>query len=293
MGGYVCWPDCDLGTHVSVMLSLEPVAAGEWTADVPDTWHQGRGTWGGIVLALIVKGAELAAAVVAAPGKTPVVRSVSGSMSGPLLVGVATVKTRIIRAGSNVITVGVDLLNEGDTEVAASAVVVLGSARASALDISGAPWQIAPPAEVAAALTTGIPDGPDFDFMGQGPEFFSHLGAKPVQAFPGLNDPHATTIGWIRLVGLSDVADAAWLAALSDAWWTATIVGTDGTRPMATISFQVDLLIDATTLDTTSHLLHVGRNQGAHEGYVAEARELWTPSGQLAARCNQMVAVIR
>jgi acyl-CoA thioesterase len=278
---------------VNLAIGLSPVAAGEWSAQVPDTWHQGRGAWGGIVLAIMVRGAELAAADVAAPGKKPVVRSVSGSMSGPLLVGTATVKTRIIRAGSNVITVGVDLLNEGDTEVAASAVVVLGSARASALDISGGAWQIAPPHDVADALAAGIPDGPDFDFMAQGPEFFGHLGAKPVQGFPGLKDPHATTIGWIRLKGFSDVADAAWLAALSDAWWTATIVGTDGTRPMATISFQVDLLIDATSLDTTSHLLHVGRNQGAHEGYVAETRELWTSSGQLAARCNQMVAVIR
>jgi hypothetical protein len=114
-----------------------------------------------------------------------------------------------------------------------------------------------------------------------------------VQAFPGLKDPHATTIGWIRIEGFSAVADTAWLAALSDAWWTATIVGTDGTRPMATISFQVDLLVDPSTLDPSGYLLHVGRNVGAHEGYVAETRELWTASGQLAARCNQMVAVIR
>jgi hypothetical protein len=293
MGRHVGWPDRALGTRVSEAIGLEPVAPGEWTSLVPDTWHQGRGAWGGMVLAVIVRGAELAGAEVSAPGKKPVVRSVSGSMSGPLLVGTATVKTRIIRAGSNVITVGVDLLNEGETEVAAAAVVVLGSARASALDIGGAPWQIAAPDDVAAALAAGVPEGPDFDFMGQGPEFFGHLGAKPVQAFPGLKDPHATTIGWIRLPDFSPVADAAWLAALSDAWWTATIVGTDGTRPMATISFQVDLLIDATSLDTAAHLLHVGRNQGAHEGYVAETRELWTPSGQLAARCNQMVAVIR
>jgi hypothetical protein len=272
---------------------LTPVAANEWTAQVPDTWHQGRGAWGGIVLANLVRGATLAAEPVSAEGKTPVVRTLSGSMSGPLLVGTATVQARVIRAGSNVVTVGVDLLNAGETEVAAAAVVVLGSARASALDISGAAWQMTPADDVASALAAGIPTGPDVDFMGQGPEFFGHLGAKPLQAFPGLNDPHATTIGWIRLPDFASIPDAAWLAALTDAWWTATIVGTDGTRPMATVGFQVDLLIDPTTLDPSEHLLHVGRNQGAHEGYVAETRELWTASGHLAARSNQLVAVIR
>lgn len=293
VGGDVGRSDRHVGAHVSLTGGLEPVAVGEWTAQVPDTWHQGRGAWGGIVLAIVVQAAELAAAEVAAADKKPVVRSLSGSMSGPLLVGTATVRARVIRAGSNVITIGVDLLNEGDSEIAASSVVVLGSARASALDIGGLPWQIAPPEDVARALAAGIPDAPDFDFMGQGPEFFGHLGAKPVQAFPGLNDPHATTIGWIRLTDVPPLADAAWLAALTDAWWTATIVGTDGSRPMATISFQVDLLIDEGLLDTAEHLLHVGRIHGAHEGYVAESRELWSASGQLVARCNQMVAVIR
>jgi acyl-CoA thioesterase len=214
-------------------------------------------------------------------------------MAGPLLTGIATVKTRIVRAGSNVTTVSVDLLNDGDSDIATTAVVVLGSARASASDITGTPWQIAPPDDVATALAAGVPAGPDFDFMGQGPEFFGHLGAKPVQAFPGIQDPHATTIGWLRINDVPPPADAAWLAALTDAWWTATIVGTDGSRPMATISFQVDLLVDPSTLDPSGYLLHVGRNHGAHEGYVAETRELWTASGQLAARCNQMVAVIR
>jgi hypothetical protein len=225
--------------------------------------------------------------------KTPVVRSVSGAMSGPLLVGTAHLYVRVIRAGSNVTTIGVDLCNTGANDISASALVVLGTARASARDVGGPEWNFAPSADVAAVLQAGVPDGPDFNFAGLGPEFLSHLGAKPTQSFPGQHDPHATTMGWLRLINAEIEADATWLTALTDAWWTVALVGTDGTRPVATVSFHADLIADPSTLDPTTYLLHVGRAHGASEGYVAESRELWSPTGELVARCNQTVAVIR
>ena len=283
----------DVVAGVSLATGLVRQSPDEWTWDLPETWLQGRGVWGGLILAGAVRAAELVVSNYNPDVPVPSVRSVSGAMAAPLLAGRARLVTRVIRRGSAVTTIGVDLINSPTNEIAATTNVVIAGPRVTALDVGGPAWEIAPPDDVAAALLRGVPDVPDADTAGLAPEFFQHLAVRPIQGYPGQQDPTATTLGWLRLIDENHTADAAWLAAMTDAWWTMSQVGTDGRRPVATVSFHTDLIADPTALDPSDYLLHVGRTYGARAGYVSESRELWTRQGTIAARMSQVVAVIR
>ena len=278
-----------------VRLTDSVIAVGpdRWSWEIPAGWRQGRGAWGGIVIAGATHVGELVARALNDGAEPQVVRSVNGVMVAPLIAGPAILATRVVRAGSSVVTVSVEISNVGADQPAAIASVVIGSPRATTHEVEGPLWREPAPAEVAAVLNAGVPDVPDADFGDLAPEFFGQLATKPLTGFPGQRDARAPTLGWLRLKDAPDRGDAAWLAALTDAWWTIAIVGTDGTRPVATTSFQADLIVNAADLDPTGYLLHVGRAQGARDGYVAETRELWTREGALAARNNQVVAIIK
>jgi hypothetical protein len=217
-------------------------------------------------------------------------------MAGPWLPGKGLVTTRVVRSGSSVTTISVDVINAGDaSDVAASALVVIATDRPSAAEIDGLPWQqIAEPA-VAEALERGYTSYDPIDLTKLGPEFFAHLDIRPVSGFPGANDPRTVTMGWTRFKD-APAATSAWLAACTDMWWPATMTGTNPLRPFATVTFEIMLLVDPTAepvLNPSEPLLHVGRNVGARGGYVTETAELWAADGRLATTATQLIAVIK
>ena len=81
------------------------------------------------------------------------------------------------------------------------------------------------------------------------------------------------------------VRDAAFVAALIDAWWPAALVRTSP-RPLATIAYTLDLLADPAVIDDTP-VLYRGTVPVAADGYFVETRELWTADGRLLALNHQ------
>ena len=63
-------------------------------------------------------------------------------------------------------------------------------------------------------------------------------------------------------------------------------------RPMATITFAFQALVDPRTLDPDAPLFHAARALGNDDGYVAEIRELYTESGRLVGLNQQTFAVL-
>jgi hypothetical protein len=62
--------------------AVTPLGDGRFAADIPDGWQQGRGAFGGLVLAALLRAMEAAE-----DDRARVTRSLSGELCGPVLPG--------------------------------------------------------------------------------------------------------------------------------------------------------------------------------------------------------------
>jgi len=258
----------------------DPAAGLTW--DVPDTWQQGRGAWGGLVVAALAR-----AALAAEPDPVRRLRSVSIQILAPVPAGRVRLDTTPLRIGTGMSTRSVRLTRDG--EVLAGGVVVLGAPRAPDLDTSGPLWR-----------TPSRPDVPSYDDVpvaalppGVGPVFTQHLQLRPVSGWPASGASEVLT--WVKLLDPPGEAahDDAGVVALVDALWPALLLLLPGMRPVATVTFEAAVVSDPAGLDPAEPLLHRGRVVAARDGYVVETRELWSPAGDLVVTNVQTMAVIR
>jgi acyl-CoA thioesterase len=251
--------------------------APDGTLTVREGWRQGRGAYGGLTIAAAIRAIEQR---VADPRRT--VRTVTAEIPGPTLAGTAKFAVEILRSG-NSLTVARAALAQG-SEVTTHAVAVLAATR----DIPDPPaWRDlvlpeAPPASSVAPLRT---DGPF-------PEFVQHFEYRLVSGVPYSGSAAAQTIGWVRARDPGTPRDAAFLAAMIDAWWPASLARAKAPRPLATIGFTLELVGDASSVGDAP-LLYRGTVPIAGDGYFLETRELWTGDGHLLALNHQTFAVIR
>jgi hypothetical protein len=258
---------------LSVTL-VERVGPGRFKARVPDGWQQGRGAFGGLVLG------TLARAILAdEPDASRVLRTLSGDLCGPVLPGEAEIVTRSLRRGSNQSNVAAELRQGG--EVLALASAVLSTPRPS----PSLPPAEAPPAcdwRALPVVAIGPPAGPAFaqhyEFRSLGPPF------GPTS--------EARASGFVReRVPLAQL-DAPALIARLDAWWPTLFLAEGKRRPIATVSFVAEILIDPASLVPTEPLRHRAQMAGSHEGFCVELRELWQGE-RLVALNQQTFAVLK
>jgi acyl-CoA thioesterase len=252
-------------------LAEATTPAADGTLVVHEGWRQGRGAYGGLTIGAAIRAIE---ARVADPRR--VVRSVTAELPGPTLPGSARFEVDILRAG-NSLTVARAALHQGDA-VTTHAVAVLAAPR----EAHGYAWN-----------ERARPDAPDWRSIdplalaGPFPEFTQQFEYRAVAGAP-LSGRHAVTVGWIRAREPGAPRDAAYVAAMIDAWWPATLVRV-AMRPLATIAFTLELVGGACT---DAALLYRGTVAVAGDGYFLETRELWTEDGSLVALNHQTFAVI-
>ena len=252
-----------------------PLGDGAFAFTFPDGWQQGRGMFGGLVVAAMIRAVE----ATVDDGRS--LRSITAELCGPTLPGPAVVRTEVLRAGSGVSTIAARLI-QGDA-IQAHAVVVLGKPRAGDTDATG----LAPPPESSWRDVPVVPVAPPF-----GPDFARFFEFRNTGALP-FSGKHATQAsGWIRPHN-AQKRDAAWVAACADAWWPVLFAQVSAPRPMATIAFSLQLLCDPATLDADAPLRHVARTIAVSQGYAVEYRELWDADGRLVALNEQTIAVIK
>lgn len=244
---------------------------------VEDGWQQGRGAFGGLVVASLVRAIE------AAEGASDRrVRSVTAELPGPLLVGEAEIRVERLRAGTGVSTWAARTVQGGET--VAHAVAVLGKARAHALSFV----DVAPPAMIDFASLAPAPRiGPP------APAFAAHFEYRPTGPAPFSGSREARVEGWVRPREPGPARDAAYVAACVDAYWPAIFPRLDAPRPMATIAFTLEVLGGCDGLDPEAPLYHRGVALAATEGYVSERRELFGHDGGLVAQNHQTFVVIK
>jgi hypothetical protein len=239
---------------------------GNW--DVADTWQQGRGAWGGLVAAAVVRAAEAAESVQS--GSDAVargVRSVSLQILAPVPAGPVRVGTALLRRGSSTASWRVELtpyaispddMSPGSEEVLAHAVVVLGDPRAADVADRHGAAPDAPPWQQVERLQIGPP---------LGPAFAAHLEFRIVTGLPYtggdiLRGDERDIIAWVRPAGQVTQYDAS-------------------------------LLIDPADVDPALPLLSRSWLIGLQDGYFTEIRQLWTGDGRLAVHNTQTMVVIR
>lgn len=257
-------------------LGIRPIDDGlVWS--VPDGWQQGRGAWGGLVVAACVAAVELRES----PDRP--VRAVTVQMAGPVLVGEQRLQVAEVRRGSAMTTWNVDIVDGGGATVV-HASIICGAPRdvdAEAL----ATWGLARMGDQPAWTDVPeIPVGPP-----QGPDFGPHMSFRPLAGIPG-SAGKARTRGWISFTdGRPWTAGRA--LGIVDAWWPGALVASHGMRPLATVMFAATLVLDPCELDTQP-LFYEGELTAGHDGFTSELRRLWTPDGRLVVENLQSIVII-
>jgi acyl-CoA thioesterase len=267
---------------MSLCDASTPLPAGDaFRLDVEPGWRQGRGAYGGLTIAAMIRAIEQR---VGDPARK--LRSVTAELFAPVAAERADIAVEILRAG-NSLTVARAALAQG-TEPRAHAVAILATSRPGAgpvawLDLAPpqvAPWAQVPPAPIGQPATAGA-----------WPEFAQHFEYRVLEGLP-MSGGAARTTGWIRPRDAGRARDAGYIAAVMDAWWPAALVRFTALRPLATIAYTLDIVGGVDGLSPDSPLLYRGTVPVCGDGYFLETRELWGEDGRLVAINQQTFAVI-
>jgi hypothetical protein len=258
-----------------LLCTPERVSEGRLRCVLPEGWKQGRGLFGGLVTALMVRALEAQA-----PGRP--LRSLTSELCGPLQAGEVSVRVETLREGNAVTTCAVRLEQGG--QVQAHGVAVLGKARVTDRDSV----HLERPALAPWSTVEVVPVEPPF-----GPEFAPFFEFRAARYFPLSGEKEPRTEGWVRLKDAGPTRDAAFLAACIDSWWPALFTIEETMRPMATVAFTFQPFVHFEGLDPASPLFFRGKLVAASDGYCVELRELWGEDGRLLALNQQTFVIIK
>ena len=255
-----------------------PVRDGDhYRLDVADGWQQGRGAFGGLVLAALTRAMDHALA-----DPTSRLRTLSGELPAPTLPGPAELRVEVLRRGSAMATLAARLIQHG--EVRAHAVGVFGRARAPVQ------WQTLVPPSVPSWADVPVLAGPGGAL---GPPFVRHFELRSIGPPPFSRASEARCTGWVRPRDPGPLRDAAYVVANADVYWPAAFAVLAAPRPMATVAYTLELIEPLDELDADAPLLHRAYGPAAVDGFCFETRELWGADGRLIARNHQSFAVIK
>lgn len=255
----------------------ERLDADRFQAEIPDGWQQGRGAFGGVVLGNLARALQ---AFDAEPERT--LRSLTAEICGPVVPGPALILVERLRTGTGVSTLAARLSQGG--EVLAHAVGVLGKERSTDTDFCDVPQPAMPPWREVPAIELGPPIAPVFT---------QHMEYRVTSGPPYQGHGAPIVHGWVRPRDPGPTRDAAYLAAMIDAFFPAIAQRMPGPRPIATVAFTLEVLGSLAGLDPEAPLFHHGRTLAARGGYLAETRTLHGEDGRLLAVNHQTIAVIK
>ena len=264
-----------MSTTFESLTTPSRVNADRFAIEVPDGWQQGRGAFGGLVLAMMARAAETFAH---APERA--LRTLTAELCGPVLPGPAEISVEALRVGSGMSTLAARLV-QGNA-VQAHAVAVLGRSRDPEPAASSLERPAMPPWRDTAEVS-------DQALM---PRFARHFEYRPTGPAP-LAGGEARAAGWVRARRPGAARDAAYLIGLADAYWPALFGALRAPRPMATVTFTLDLIGTCDGLDPEAPLFHDSRTLVARDGYAPEMRTLWGEDGRLLAINHQTFVIIR
>ena len=253
---------------------LTPAGDGLWDGAIADGWTTPRGPLGGYVMAIVLRGMELA---VGDAARTP--RSVTMHFLRVPEVGPVTVAAAVEREGRSLSSVTARLEQGGR---------LLGIA----IGAYSKPWD-GPLLDGAPMPEVAPPEGrePVGDLgRGEPPAFTQRLSMQHRFGEPPFSGAkRGETGGWIGLREERPL-DAGAIAVLADAWFPAPWPRLKALAPAPTIDLTIHF---RTALPLPDGLL-LGRftNRVVRDGFFDEDGELWTPDGTLVAQSRQLALLI-
>jgi acyl-CoA thioesterase len=238
-------------------------------------WYQGRGAFGGIMTALLLREMQ---SKVADAERVP--RSITAHFCAPATAGPIEVKTEIVRVGSRVSHATSRVVRDGTT-------LTFGSA-SFAKPRSGPSYSSAKMPNVASAsevrdMPRGIPGAP---------AFFDHVDVRFTgEHLPFTGSAAPEVNAWVRLREPEPI-DAAVIAFLLDTLPPAITSTFSTPRPAASVEFNVQLFATSRAGKPDDFHLCSIRSRWADDGYTEELRDLWSPDGVLLGQCRQLLALL-
>lgn len=255
------------------------VSEGNYEARIDTGWWIVRGPNGGYIAAIL---ANAVAAAVGEPERP--LRSLTVHYLRPPQEGTAQVETVVERRGRTVTTVTARLIQNGKLQALATA------AHAMPRDSAGFEHarmpEVSLPEECPAREVAGIPMHEQYE------QRFA-IGPRHWEAE---RSDRAVTGGWLRLREPRPW-DGAQIAAFADAWPPAVFASRDmpaTTAGVPTVDLTIHILAPdrVAALAPADFVLAVFRTETVRAGYLEEDGELWSPTGELLARCRQVGVVL-
>lgn len=262
-------------THPFVeAYTWQPEAPGRWKGGFTRPWFQGRGAYGGLVAAVLLRGmTEVVGDALRA------VRTLTVHFCAPAVEGESTLHAERVRAGFTVSHATARIVQGEQTVALASATFAAGRHDATAYCDLVAP-SLPAPAEVAP-----VPDGVGMPAFA---DFFEFRFAP--EAVPFASSEVARLAGYIRPRAPLQL-DPMLTVGLIDAFPPAAFARLDGPRGAASVDFRVQFFSPSDAADDTAWALDL-RSRWARDGLTDETATLWSPSGRLIARCDQLIALL-
>jgi acyl-CoA thioesterase len=254
--------------------AVQELERGRFLASLPDGWKQGPGVFGGLVLATFGRAMDQ---MVSAPEQS--LRSLQMQLTRPVAVGDNEIEVQIVRYGKTVSHLRATLGQGG--EVAAMAQAAWGQPRKTVLDELEPGPAFAPPESLAAD-----PTGPK-------QQFAQHVEFRPaVGGFPFGAAERAETGGWLRLLQPGEISAQMAVLALLDCWWPANLVRMRTPGPMSSLTINVHLMTDCSTVDPAGFFAVLLSSLSTHHGYADQTSRLWDATGQLIGYAHQCVVLV-
>jgi acyl-CoA thioesterase len=258
---------------------LAGAAAGATT--IEPGWSQGRATFGGLVAGLLVARAE---ALCADPTRR--LRAASIAFVGPVAAGPATLGGTVLRAGSSITHVEVELAQDGETHAAVLA--SFGADRASDVAVDAAPRNPRP-AIAAPDTIEPVPHLPGV------PDFLAHFELRYATGAPPLSGAAEPDLGgWMRFADPPAAFGDRELVTLTDAWPPAVMAMLQRPTALSTLTWTFEPVAGppAGERDVPDAFWQYDvRTLAAGAGYTHTSARIWDAAGRLRALSRQTVAL--
>ena len=263
--------------YSQVLATVRPHDGG-WSADVPDSWAQGRTVFGGLQAALAVRAMRDLV-----PSSVPL-RVLQTSFIAPIAPGPVRIEASVLRRGKSVTQVEARILDQG--QVGCLLLGVFGEPRASALDIRP-PQPGLPPPQAAT---------PFVYVEGIAPAFTQHVAMRwlgGISIFQGAPEPRTGiyvgfrdepyagpgALGEAQLIGYADIVPTPGLSLLKQP------------AMASSLTWTLELLTDAAGPARDGLWLMDTEVTAGRDGYLNQSATLWSPEGEAVALSRQSVVV--
>jgi acyl-CoA thioesterase len=256
---------------------LLPIGPRTYRTAVDASWVQGRGIYGGIAAAILVRALEAEAS------KGQRVVRITTSFCAPLAAGPCCVEVDVVRAGRNVATMRASLWNDGASTPATTCLATLARPREpSGLRYRGLVMpEVLPP--------EALEDGPEELYVPVFAERFSLRQCVGPVPFSGKDS--ARVGGWCRL--REDVpVDTALVVAILDAWPPAAVARATSKCAVASLEMSVHILEPLPRPAPDAWLFYDATSDHAEHGLADERAVLFDRTGTAIATAHQLVALL-